>query len=73
MQENMCRYYFIDVDAQSDTGKCIDKHLNGIWVSTGFTNMESQGGEESVSSLMMNSMKIDGRYDPERIDIGKCG
>ena len=65
MQENMCMYYFVDADAQSDTGKWIDKHLKGIWVSTGFTNLRSQGGEESVSILLMNSMRIDGRYDPE--------
>ena len=27
--------------------------------------MKSQGGEESVPSLMVSSMKIDGMYDPD--------
>ena len=27
--------------------------------------MKSQGGEESISNMMMNSMKMDGRYDQD--------
>ena len=31
-QDHMCRYYMIDADRESDTGKWIDKSLRGIWV-----------------------------------------
>ena len=39
-QDQMCRYYMIDADRESDTGKWIDKSLRGIWVKEGFYKHE---------------------------------
>ena len=54
-----CRYYFIDADNQSETGKWIDKSLKGTWVREGFTNMSNDDPEESIPVMLEKTMRKD--------------